>query len=184
MTVKQQWMAVAGIVAVLAVGLFVGSRMMHEESFHVGIGSQAPGFNAIDMSRTDGSLKTLSDYRGKVVLLNIWATWCGPCREEMPSMEQLHKAFDGQGLAVVAVSVDNRDMDKAIRDFVKEFSLTFDVLHDREELFRAVYPYRAVPETYVIDKSGTVRRKWIGPDDWNSESNRKFIAQLLAESEA
>ncbi len=184
MTVKQQWIAVAGIVAVLAVGLFVGTRMMDAESYHVSIGAQARGFNAVDMSRTDGSLKTLSDYRGKVVLLNIWATWCGPCKKEMPSMEKLHQEFASQGLAVVAVSVDNPNMETAIRDFVKEYALTFDVLYDREGLFRQIYPYTGVPETYVIDKSGIVRRKWIGDDDWSSESNRKFVAQLLAESEA
>ncbi len=73
-------------------------------------------------------------------------------------------------------------MDDAIREFTKEYNLTFDVLYDRTELFRALYRYTGVPETYVIDRSGTVRRKWIGPDDWNSEENRRFLAQLLAES--
>jgi len=96
MTVKQQWMAVAGIVTLLGLGLFVGSRLVGNEFYDVRVGSEAPGFNAVDISTTDGTLKTLSDYRGQVVLLNIWATWCEPCRREMPSMEQLHQAFDDE----------------------------------------------------------------------------------------
>lgn len=184
MTLRQQWIAVAGIVAVLGIGLFIGSRLMGDEFYDVRVGKEAPGFNAVDMSKTDGSLKTLSDYRGKVVLLNIWATWCEPCRREMPSMEAVHKALESRGLAVVAVSIDGPNMEDAIREFVKEYDLTFDVLYDRTELFRALYRYTGVPETYVIDRGGTVRRKWIGPDDWNSKENRQFLELLLAESGA
>ncbi len=182
MTLKQQWLAVAGIVAILGLGLFLGSRLLGEEFYDVRVGAEAPGFNAVDMSKTDGSLKTLSDYRGKVIVLNIWATWCEQCRREMPSMEAVHRDFKDRGLAVVAVSVDGPDMDAAIREFVTSYELTFDVLYDRTELFRALYRYTGVPETYVIDRGGTVRRKWIGPDDWNSEENRRFLSQLLAES--
>ena len=184
MTIRQQWLAVIGIVGLLGLGLFIGSRLVGDEFYDVRVGSQAPGFNAVDMSASDGSLKTLSDYRGKVVLLNIWATWCEPCRREMPSMELLHQAFNDQGLAVVAVSIDAENMEPAIREFVKEYNLTFDVLYDATELFRAVYRYTGVPETYVIDRSGTIRRKWIGPDDWNSESNRRFVEMLLSEPSA
>lgn len=184
MTVRQQWMAVIAIVSLLGFGLFIGSRLVGNEFYDVRVGSEAPGFNAVDMSATDGSLKTLSDYRGKVVLLNIWATWCEPCRREMPSMEQLHQAFADEGLAVVAVSIDAENMEPGIRDFVKEYELTFDVLYDATQLFRSVYRYTGVPETYVIDRRGTIRRKWIGPDDWNSESNRNFVQMLLNEPDA
>lgn len=179
MTLKQQWLAVLGIVAVLGSGLWAASTFLGEEFYEVRIGSEAPGFNAVDVMRSDTELKTLSDYRGKVVLLNIWATWCGPCKVEMPSMQALHEAFKDRGLAIVAVSVDDAGQERTIRDFVKEYGLTFDVLYDRTELFRGVYRYTGVPETYIIDRDGIVRRKWIGPDDWNSAANRRFIAGLL-----
>ncbi len=184
MTIRQQWIAVGGIVTVLALGLWAGARFLGDEFYDVRVGSQAPGFNAVDMARTDGSLKTLSDYRGKVILLNIWATWCGPCRKEMPSIEAVHRDYAGRGLAVVAVSVDAEGMEDAIRHFTDEYNLTFDILYDATGLFRAVYRYTGVPETYIIDRNGTIRRKWIGEDDWNSAANRRFIEQLLTEPEA
>jgi cytochrome c biogenesis protein CcmG, thiol:disulfide interchange protein DsbE len=114
-----------------------------------------------------------------VILLNIWATWCEPCKKEMPSMEALHRDLKDRGLAVVAVSVDNVNMESTIRQFVKDYDLTFDVLYDRAELFRAVYRYTGVPETYIIDREGVIRRKWIGEDDWSSPANRRFIEGLL-----
>lgn len=179
MTLKQQWLAVLGVVAVLGVGLWFGSTTIKDEFYEVRIGSEAPGFNAVDVMRSDTELKTLSDYRGKVVLLNIWATWCGPCKVEMPSIQALHEAYKDRGLAVVAVSVDDPGKEAVIREFVKEYKLTFDVLYDRTELFRSVYRYTGVPETYIIDRDGVVRRKWIGPDDWNSPANRRFVEKLL-----
>ncbi|MCU0616219.1 MAG: TlpA family protein disulfide reductase [Gemmatimonadaceae bacterium] len=179
MTIKQQWLAVLGVVSLLGIGLWFGSRTIKDEFYEVRIGSEAPGFNAVDVMRSDAELKTLSDYRGKVVLLNIWATWCGPCKVEMPSIQALHEAYKDRGLAVVAVSVDDPGKEQVIRDFVKEYKLTFDVLYDRTELFRSVYRYTGVPETYLIDRDGVVRRKWIGPDDWNSPANRRFVEKLL-----
>lgn len=181
MTVKQQLMAVAAVVAILGGGLYVGTQTLGDEFYEVRVGSEAPGFNAVDMASDAGALKTLSDYRGNVVLLNIWATYCVPCRKEMPSMEQLYQAYREQGLAVVAVSVDNPNMEDAIRKFVKDYELNFDVLYDQTAIFRSVYRYTGVPESYVIDRTGTIRRKLIGEEDWNSEANRRFVERLLAE---
>jgi cytochrome c biogenesis protein CcmG, thiol:disulfide interchange protein DsbE len=182
MTSRQQWAAVVAIVGVLATGVWIGSQLLGEETYDVRVGKEAPGFNAVDVASSDGTLRTLSDYRGKVVLLNVWATWCGPCKQEMPSMERLHQAYRKQGLSVVAVSVDAHDMEPAIRQFADNYQLTFDILYDRSEIFRTVYSYNAVPETYIIDRGGIIRRRWLGADDWNSEANRRFIEQLLAES--
>jgi cytochrome c biogenesis protein CcmG, thiol:disulfide interchange protein DsbE len=179
MTIRQQWMAVLGIVAILGAGLWAGTHFLGDEFYEVRVGTEAPGFNAVDVIRSDTELKTLSDYRGKVILLNIWATWCEPCKKEMPSMEALHRDLKDRGLAVVAVSVDNVDMESTIRQFAKDYDLTFDVLYDRAELFRAVYRYTGVPETYIIDREGVIRRKWIGEDDWSSPANRRFIEGLL-----
>lgn len=179
MTIRQQWMAVLGIVAILGVGLWAGTHFLGDEFYEVRVGTEAPGFNAVDVMNSDTELKTLSDYRGQVILLNIWATWCDPCKKEMPSMEALHRDLKDRGLAVVAVSVDNVDMESTIRQFAKDYDLTFDVLYDRAELFRAVYRYTGVPETYIIDREGVIRRKWIGEDDWSSPANRRFIEGLL-----
>jgi cytochrome c biogenesis protein CcmG/thiol:disulfide interchange protein DsbE len=179
MTIRQQWLAVLGIVAVLGAGLWAGTHLLGDEFYEVRVGTEAPGFNAVDIMHSDTELKTLSDYRGQVILLNIWATWCEPCKQEMPSMEQLHRALKDRGLAVVAVSVDKPDMAATIRQFVADYDLTFAVLYDPADLFRAVYRYTGVPETYIIDRTGVIRRKWIGPDDWSSASNRRFIEGLL-----
>ena len=94
-------------------------------------------------------------------------------------MEALHRDLKDRGLAIVAVSVDNEQMEPTIRQFVKDYDLTFDVLYDRAGLFRAVYRYTGVPETYIIDRAGVIRRKWIGEDDWSSPANRRFIEGLL-----
>lgn len=184
MTLRRQWAAIGGLVAVLGAGLWAGVHYLGDAFYEVGVGSPAPGFNAVDIASPTGELKTLSDYRGQVVLLNIWATWCGPCKQEMPSMERLHQEYAPNGLAVVAVSVDAPGMDTQIRDFVSNYGLTFDVLYDQHELFRAVYRYAGVPETYLIDRSGVIRRRWLGADDWASDANRRFVAQLLSEPEA
>lgn len=182
MTNKQQWMAVVGVVAALAIALWVGSATLGDEFYTVRPGIEAPAFEAENVRLRDGSLKTLSDYRGKVILLNIWATNCLPCRKEMPSMELLHADLASRGLAVVAVSVDVNNMDDAIRTFIDEYDLSFDVLYDRNELFRSVYRYTGVPESYVIDRRGVVRKKLIGEEDWYSDANRRFVETLLAES--
>jgi len=179
MTIKQQWLAVLGLVAILGAGLWAGTLFLGDEFYEVRVGTEAPGFNAVDVMNSDTELKTLSDYRGQVILLNIWATWCDPCKKEMPSMEALHRDLKDRGLAVVAVSVDDADREATIRQFVTDYNLTFDVLYDRAELFRAVYRYTGVPETYIIDREGVIRRKWIGEDDWSSPANRRFIEGLL-----
>ena len=87
------------------------------------------------------------------------------------------------GLKVVAVSVDMPDKTQAIRDFVAELGLTFDVLHDTTGTIQAVYRTAGVPETFVLDRDGTIRKKWIGPEDWNSPGNKALIERLLAEKE-
>lgn len=181
MTIKRQWALVAGVVAALAGGLWYVTHTVSGEYGGVNIGSDAPGFLAstIDASSTT---KSLSDYRGKVILLNVWATWCGPCRQEMPSIEALRQDYkDRDDFAIVAVSIDAPGKEQEIRDFVAEYGLTFEILHDPLNTISASYRVVGYPETFVIAKDGTIRKKWIGPDDWNSDVNRRFIEQMLAE---
>lgn len=180
MTVKQQWMVVLGIVAVLAGGAFIASRVLEDELTSITVGSDAPGFAVQTLDPTP-TMKTLTDYRGDVVVLNIWATWCIPCRTEMPSMEKLFKELGPKGLKMVAVSVDNAGEEQKIRDFVKEYGLTFEVLHDAAGSIQSIYRTTGVPETFVLDRDGVIRKKWIGADDWASEGNRRLLEQLLAQ---
>lgn len=181
MTQKQQWMVVFGVLALLAGGAFVATTMMKDEQVAVSVGSKAPGFAAKTVDVTP-VMKTLSDYRGKVVLLNIWATYCIPCRTEMPSMEAVHKDLEQQGLKVVAISIDQSGFEEQIRDFAKDYNITFDILFDDTGAIQSIYRTTGVPETFIIGRDGVIRKRFIGADDWNSEENRKLLLQLLAES--
>jgi cytochrome c biogenesis protein CcmG/thiol:disulfide interchange protein DsbE len=180
MTARQQWSLVGAIVAVLAIALFAASHLLGDQLYPVSVGSKAPPFEA----RTVDSIprvQSLADYKGQVVLLNIWGTFCLPCRDEMPAIERLHQAMASQGLKVVAVSMDDPGFEDKIRAFAKEFGLTFQILYDPTGKITNDYQTTGVPETFVIARDGVIRKKVIGASDWNSASNRALIAQLLAE---
>ncbi len=180
MTVKQQWLVVLGIVVILAGGALTATHFLKDELTSVSIGSDAPPFSAVTLEATPKA-RTLADYHGDVVLLNIWATWCKPCRTEMPSIQAVHTQLAGKGLKVVAVSIDDAGKQQTIRDFAKEFGLTFEILHDSTGLIQGIYRTTGVPETFVIARDGSIRKKWIGPEDWNSAGNKLLLEQLLAE---
>ena len=177
MTARQQWVAVGAVVAVLGIGLVAASRLMRDELFPVTIGSQAPDFRAKVLG--ENRYKTLVDYKGKVILLNIWATWCGPCQVEIPSLERLYRAYGDSGLTLVAVSIDDYVSEDSIRAFAKTFGVTFEILHDSTHAIERTYQTTGYPESFVIGSEGTIRKKWIGPDDWSSQGNRALVAQLL-----
>jgi len=181
MTAGQQWRVVAAIVTVLGGALWFGSYMLKDELVGVDVGSKAPNFSGATITGTVRS-KSLADYKGKVVLLNVWATWCGPCRTEMPSIEALHKALGPQGLHVVAVSIDDPGKADDIRKFLKDFGLTFEVLHDSTQAIQGAYQTTGVPETFIIAADGTIRKKVIAAADWNSAPNRALITQLLKDA--
>ena len=183
MTVRQQWLAVLGVVALLGAGLFAAVHFLGDELFPVKVGAQAPDFRASTLAAGPAAApeKTLADYRGQVVLLNIWATWCGPCRVEMPSMQALHKELGPRGLKVVAVSIDDAGTERKIQDFAREYGLTFEILHDPAGAIQKAYQTTGVPETFVIGKDGVIRKKEIGAANWNSASRRAVVQSLLAE---
>ncbi|PYP77444.1 MAG: hypothetical protein DMD35_15020 [Gemmatimonadetes bacterium] len=178
MTHRQQWGIVAGIVLLLAGVLAAGVHFLGDELFPVSVGSKAPPIEGVTL---DGSNthKTLADYSGRVVLLNVWATWCEPCRVEMPSIEKLHKEFAPQGFSVVAISVDDPGAEQRILDFAKQYGLSFEVLHDPRQVTTRNYQITGYPETFLIAKDGTIRLKRIGAADWSSEGNRALVRELL-----
>jgi peroxiredoxin len=181
MTARQQWTVVGIIVLVLGGALFAASRLLGDQLYPVSVGSKAPPFSAVTVDSIPRT-RTLSDYKGQVVLLNIWGTFCLPCRDEMPAIEKLHKEMAPRGLKVVAVSMDEPGFENQIRAFVKEFGLTFQILYDPTGKITNDYQTTGVPETFVIARDGVIRKKVIGASDWNSEGNRALITQLLSES--
>ena len=178
MTVREQWTVIGIVVAILAAGLYAATRVLGDELFPVTVGAEAPDFSAKTLD-SSARVKTLADYEGEVVLLNIWATWCGPCRVEMPSMQALQRTLGPSGLKIVAVSVDDPGSEQAIRTFGEEYGLTFELLHDASGEIRKIYQTTGVPETFVIGRDGTIRKKVIGATNWNSAANRAVLAQLL-----
>lgn len=180
MTVRQQWGVVGLVLLVLGGGLAAATRYMGDELFPVVVGSKAPDFQARTLT-TPSRVKTLGDYRGQVVLLNVWATWCPPCRQEMPSIERLQQAYGPRGLRIVAVSVDDAGQEKTIRDFVRQYGLTFEILHDPSGGIQRSYQTTGIPETFIIGRDGLIRKKQIGAADWSSPDVRALITELLAE---
>ena len=144
----------------------------------VGVGSTAPDFHAIDL-RT-GKPARLADYRGKVLLLNIWATYCLPCRVEMPAIERLSRRMAGTDFHVLAVSVDVVDS-TAVNAFVNQLGLSFDVLHDRQGVIEQQYQTTGVPESFIIDRHGVIVKKVIGASEWDGPVNEVLIRRLLDE---
>ena len=180
MTNKGQWGIIAAVVAVLGTGLFLASTRLGAELFPLKIGSEAPDFAARPMA-PGAEVKGIDDYKGDVVLLNIWATWCGPCRVEMPSMQRLEETLGPKGLRIVAVSVDVPGMEQSINDFADELKLSFEILHDPSQKIEQIYQTTGVPETFIIGRDGRVRRRVIGQDNWSSPANIAFLERLLAE---
>jgi peroxiredoxin len=143
----------------------------------VEVGERAPAFSAPDLS---GRQVSLDDYRGQVVLVNIWATWCGPCRVEMPSIQALYDRYRDSGFTVLAVSIDQgRGYKERVKEFVDELSLTFPILLDPESRVTRIFRTIGVPETFVIDREGRIVKRVIGAADWDSPSNRALIEKLL-----
>lgn len=140
------------------------------------VGKEAPDFALTDLNEKP---VRLSDFRGKVVFLNFWATWCAPCREEMPSMEVLHKNFEKDGLVILAVSIDRVTTTKDIPPFVKGMNLTFPVLIDSWGKTDKPYKRMGVPETFIIDQQGVIREIVIGPRDWTRIDNLTTLTTLL-----
>ncbi len=136
--------------------------------------SPAPNFT---LPRLNGEIVRLSDYRGKIVFLNIWATWCPPCREEMPAMEKLYQEMKGEAFEILAVSIDAAGA-KAVGPFMKQNKLSFPALLDPKGMVKGLYGITGVPETFIIDKDGIINSKIIGPRDWAGSKAVRFFRDL------
>jgi len=175
--------------AIILAGAVVVAAWVNQGNYQpVGPGTAAPPFQA---STLGGELASLDDYAGRVVLLNIWATWCPPCREEMPSMEGLYRYFEdrGEDFEILAVSVD-RGVGQAdevgneggdLVAFVEEFGLTFTILHDPAGDIQRIYQTTGVPESFIISRDGTIIRRLAGGTNWDTPDYRALFQRLLDE---
>jgi len=139
------------------------------------IGYLSPGFTLKDIKSGE---QVLSNYKGKAVLLNFWASWCGPCRSEMPSMEILYQRMKDRNFEILAVSVDQRDT-KRVLDFVSKYKLTFPILLNPEANVAIQYRVTALPTSFVIDKKGIIRAKVVGARNWSDPNLVSQIENLL-----
>ncbi len=138
-------------------------------------GMPAPNFIVPDL---DGNMISLADYRGNIVFLNIWATWCPPCVAEMPSIEKLHQTLKGEDFKILAVSIDDSGAG-GVKSFMEQHRLNFHALIDSNDMVKNRYQINGIPESFVIDKNGIILKKIIGPADWASpDAIEYFQAQL------
>jgi len=176
---SKQWLIVGLVVAGLGVGAVAMSRA-GEGLKRVEVGGEMPDYDVTD-SRTGDSLSLREHYKGTVTLVNIWATWCIPCRTEMPAMQRVYDALKDDGFRIAAVSVDD-DTDDVVNGFAESYQLTFDILHDRSGGIQKTYQTTGVPESFLVDRNGIIVRRVIGAHDWNSPVNRGLIERLLKET--
>ncbi|HEU4680984.1 MAG TPA: TlpA disulfide reductase family protein [Gemmatimonadales bacterium] len=175
---SKQWILVGLIVA----GLVAGGTLLAKFGSgiqQVAVGSRAPDFRAIDLATGD-SISFRERYRGAVTLVNIWATWCIPCRVEMPAMERVYQDLAPKGFKIAAVSIDEGNPDD-VREFGQELGLTFDLLQDRTTTVSQIYQTTGVPESFLLNRDGIIVKRLMGDHDWSSEVNRRLIERLLEE---
>jgi len=172
------------ITIVIAAALLVFIALRHKDAVinylnpeAVAVNRPAPDFT---LPGGDGRSVSLSDYRGKVVVVNVWATWCPPCVDEMPSLEKLYQEFKNEPFEILAVSIDS-DGNAAVQPFMKKHGLTFPVLLDSQAAIRTSYRTTGVPETFIIDKKGILVKKVIGPLNWAAPEILDYIRKLIQE---
>jgi cytochrome c biogenesis protein CcmG/thiol:disulfide interchange protein DsbE len=155
-----------GVLAILvASGCYTGTRPPH-------VGATAKDFTLQDSDRK----VSLDQFRGQVLVLNFWATWCPPCVEELPSLMTLQERLRGRGITVLGVSIDVDD--DAYHRFLKLHNINFLTVRDPDEKVAHMYGTSGWPETYIIDRQGVMRRKFVGPVDWNSPEVIQFLSRL------
>jgi cytochrome c biogenesis protein CcmG, thiol:disulfide interchange protein DsbE len=172
---SKQWIIVGIVVLGLAAGA-TGLALIAPRA-GVEINQPAPDFRVLNL-RTGDSVSLKDDYRGSVTLVNIWATWCVPCRAEMPAMQELYDSLAPRGFKIAAISIDEGNPQDVIA-FAQELGLTFDILHDRDGLVQQHYQTTGVPESFLLDRWGVLVKRVIGAHDWGSPVNRSTVARLL-----
>jgi len=178
---SKQWIFVLSVLA----GLVLGSIALvwyGPEVEAVAAGARAPDYRTVDLATGD-SVNLRERYRGHVTLVNIWATWCVPCRVEMPSMQRLYEENAARGFRIAAVSIDQGGPE-AVREFVRDLGLTFDVLHDQSGAIQQHYQTTGVPESFLLDSNGVILKRVIGAHNWDSPANQALVRRMLGDTAA
>jgi peroxiredoxin len=186
MSNSRRWFPVAGT-GLAAAGVVMAFALANRGGISPVVpGRAAPGFTAFDLA---GERTSLKDFKGKVLLINVWATWCPPCQEEMPSMQRLYEAVAHEDFEILAVSVDAPfgERDAAgqrggdLQAFAERLGITFPILHDPTGRIQQTYQTTGLPESFVVDRSGIIFKKVAGATAWDAEPNVQLIRRLLAE---
>ena len=138
------------------------------------VGKAAPDFTLMDRQ---GKSWTLSELKGQVVFLNFWATWCAPCREEMPAMQEIHEKLPQDSFKMLAIL--NKDEPALADSFALKLGLTMPILDDQANTVGVQYGLTGLPETFIINKKGIIVRKFIGPAQWNSPRYIQMLKQFI-----
>lgn len=167
-----QWSLIGSLLMAWAVGIGCGV-----DARGVEVGDRVPQYSAPDLS---GQEIAFEDYVGEVVLVNIWATWCGPCRVEMPPIQAAFRRYRDRGFTVLAISIDQGPgYEGKVAAFAEEYGLEFPILLDPEGRVSEVLRTVGVPETFVLNREGRIVKRLIGATDWNSGPNQILIEELL-----
>jgi thiol-disulfide isomerase/thioredoxin len=179
-----QRIALAALVA--GAGLFYPGASLHGASPVAGDSFAALGVNrmpagaplaAFDLQSLDGHALTSQDLMGRVVVLNFWATWCGPCKEEMPSLARLQSQFDSEQVRVVTVTTDVYP--RGIKQFLDHLGISLPVLFDEDQEFSRRFMVRGLPTTVLIDRHGRAVGRAVGPRAWDSRESAALVREVL-----
>jgi peroxiredoxin len=162
-------------VSLLLVGLLAGCGGS-DQYRPLAVGDPAPVYAARTLA---GDTVALASLQGHPVLLNVWATWCVPCQEEMPAIERLSERFADSGLTVVGVSVDDGSADKAVQQFVQDHGITFTILRDPSLRVQRIFQTFGVPETFLLDREGRIAKRWVGAFDADGDSTFAEVRAVL-----
>lgn len=173
---SRQWLLVGAIVAGLALGAWALTRYAPPPEGAY-LGDRAADYRTLRLTDND-SVGLRTSYSGHVTLVNVWATWCGPCRVEMPSMERLFRLYSNRGFRIAAVSIDQGDPEK-VRAFGRELGLTFDLLHDPSGLVQQAFGVVGVPQSIIVGRDGRIAHISLGAERWDSPANQALVDSLL-----
>ena len=170
------WLLGAGVAAATLFALLLDA----DTPAPVARGTPAPAF---ELPRAGGGPSlSVEQLRGKVVLLNFWATWCKPCEDEMPAMERLYRTLAGNDFELIAVSVDEDEA--AVKAFVNRLGLSFPILMDPSQEVASAYQTFRFPESLLVGRDGVVLERYVGPKDWDADAYLDRIQRLLADGAA
>lgn len=166
------------MLAVIGFSVYQRSGSSDESNNAVTIGEPAPEYAAKTL---EGKTIRLSDFEGeKAVMVNIWATWCAPCREEMPKLQKLYEKYKDDGLVILGVNVDRSGLKKRVRQFVENMGVTFPILYDPESRVVRTFQTTGIPQTFLISKNGILVHHWRGQFNPLSDKSQTIVTNTLA----